>query len=368
MVGKVVDALDSAADVAISTVLRVRKGERVAIFTNPHDDGQAISWALFRATLERGALPVLLTQTKKTQLDFAEEAVLAAIRSAPDVLISISQEKLGKDPWALKKPYRAKGRKWDSAFNWLLGTKRSRSFWSPSVTRDMFERTVPVDYAVMKRDCKAAARLLDAAESVRITTEKGTDLVIGLKGRRSRRDDGDFSKPGSGGNLPAGEVFISPALKSSEGRIVFDGSISTDKGAIVIGEPIAVDVHKGFVKAISGGQEAGRFAEAVEAGETMARRFVREGKLPRASLDTYVRNCRNLGELGIGMNRAARIVGNVLEDEKVFRTCHIAIGSNYDDDAPALIHYDGIINEPTIVASLKGGRTRVLMDRGELKV
>jgi leucyl aminopeptidase (aminopeptidase T) len=360
--------LDEAAGVAISTVLKVKKGERVAIFTNPHDDGQAISWALFRAAQEKGALPVLVTQTKKTQLDFAEEAVLAAIRSAPEVLISISQEKLGKDRWALKKPYKEGKKKWDSAFNWLLGTRRSRAFWSPSVTRDMFERTVPVDYAVMKRDCRAAAKLLDAASSVRITTEKGMDLVIGLGGRRSRHDDGDFSKPGSGGNLPAGEVFISPALGSSNGRIVFDGSISTDRGAIVIREPIVADVQKGFVGQISGGEEAARFQKAVEAGRKMARRFVSEGKLPRQSLDEYVRNCHNLGELGIGMNRAARIVGNVLEDEKVFRTCHIAIGSNYDDDAPALIHYDGIINEPTIVATLKGGGTRVLMERGDLKV
>ena len=362
------DGLAQAAKVAISTVLKVKKKERVVIFTNPHEDGQAISWALFRAARERGALPVIVTQPKKTQLDFAEEAVLAAVRSAPEVLISISEEKLGKDKWALKKPYRAGKKIWDSAFNYLLGTKRSRSFWSPSVTLDMFVRTVPVDYNVMRRDCRATAKVLDAARSVRITTSKGMDISIGLKGRRSRSDDGDFSKPGSGGNLPAGEVFISPALGSSDGRIVFDGSISTDKGAIVIGEPIVVDVEKGFVREISGGREADRFGQAVEAGASMARRFVKEGRLPPTSLDAYVRNCRNLGELGIGMNRAARIVGNVLEDEKVFRTCHIAIGSNYDDDAPALIHYDGIINEPTMVATLPGDKKKVLLDRGELKV
>jgi aminopeptidase len=362
------EGLKEAATVAVSTVLKVKKGERVVILTNPHEDGQAISWALFQAAQEKGALPVMVTQPVKTQLDFAEDAVLAAVRSAPEVLISISEEKLGKDKWALKKPFKAGKKKWDSAFNYLLGVKKCRSFWSPSVTRDMFVRTVPVDYNVMRRDCRAVGRLLDAAESVRITTAKGMDITIGLKGRRSRSDDGDFTRPGSGGNLPAGEVFISPALRSSAGRIVFDGSISTDKGAIVISEPIVVDVERGFVSAISGGPEADRVREAIEAGASRARQFVKEGKLPPRSLDTYVRNSKNLGELGIGMNRAARIVGNVLEDEKVFRTCHIAIGSNYDDDAPALIHYDGIINVPTIVASFTGGKTKVLLDRGELMV
>ena len=129
-----------------------------------------------------------------------------------------------------------------------------------------------------------------------------------------------------------------------------------------------VEVEDGFVREISGGSEADRFREAVEAGASRARQFVKEGKLPRSALGAYVKNSKNLGELGIGMNRAARIVGNVLEDEKVFRTCHIAIGSNYDDDAPALIHYDGIINEPTIVATMPGGSKKMLLDRGELKV
>jgi aminopeptidase len=362
------DVLENAAKVAISTVLNVKKGERVVIFTNPHEDGQAISNALFAAAAARGASPVLITQPAKTTLDFAEDAVLMAIRSEPDVLISISQEKLGKDRWALKKPYKVGRKRYDSAFNYLMGVKRSRSFWSPSVTVDMFRRTVPVDYRVMKRDCAAVARVLTAAESVRITTSKGMDLHIGLSGRKARRDDGDFSNPGSGGNLPAGEVFISPALGTSKGCIVFDGSISTDKGAIVIKKPIVAEVAGGLVRSISGGEEARRFGKAVEMGAVRARDFVSQGKLPKASLGDYVRNSKNLGELGIGLNRAARIVGNVLEDEKVFRTCHIAIGSNYDDDAPALIHYDGIINEPTIVASLRGGRTKILLDRGELKV
>ena len=86
------EAMAQAARVAVSTVLKVKKGERVVIFTNPHDDGQAISKALFAAAVERGASPVLMTQPMKTTLDFAEEAVLMAIRSEPEVLISIDRK------------------------------------------------------------------------------------------------------------------------------------------------------------------------------------------------------------------------------------------------------------------------------------
>ncbi|MEM2870255.1 MAG: peptidase M17 [Thermoplasmata archaeon] len=360
--------LAKAARVAVRTVLAVDRGERVLIVTNPHEDGQRISRELFDAAAEVGAAPVLITQPVKTQLDFAEEAVLAAIRSAPEVMISISRQKLGKDRVALRRPYRMGKRKYDSAFQYLLAAKKSRAFWSPGVTAEMFARTVPVDYSRMGRDCRALAKLLDGAEAVHIETERGTDILIGLRGRRSHLDDGDFSQPGRGGNLPAGEVFVSPELGASNGRVVFDGSIATDRGELVLRGPVIVEVEGGFVRRISGGSEAKRLREAVARGAAAARRLAEQGRLSDREAERYIANARAIGELGIGLNRAARVVGNILEDEKVYRTCHIAIGSNYDNDGPALIHYDGVINEPTLTAILRSGKERTLLERGELRV
>ncbi len=40
----------------------------------------------------------------------------------------------------------------------------------------------------------------------------------------------------------------------------------------------------------------------------------------------------------------------MLEDKKALRTCHFAIGHNYDENAPALIHLDGLVTRLTIVA------------------
>jgi leucyl aminopeptidase (aminopeptidase T) len=58
----------------------------------------------------------------------------------------------------------------------------------------------------------------------------------------------------------------------------------------------------------------------------------------------------------------------MLEDEKAYRTCHIAIGKNYDEDANALIHLDGLITEPTITLTMENGSERVLMKRGDLLI
>jgi leucyl aminopeptidase (aminopeptidase T) len=57
-------------------------------------------------------------------------------------------------------------------------------------------------------------------------------------------------------------------------------------------------------------------------------------------------------------------MGNVLEDEKVLGTCHIAFGDNstFGGKVRAGIHVDGILLRPTI--KLDG---KILMKNGQLK-
>ena len=58
----------------------------------------------------------------------------------------------------------------------------------------------------------------------------------------------------------------------------------------------------------------------------------------------------------------------MLEDEKAFRTCHFAIGENYDNDAPSLIHLDGVVREPTIEITYEDGSVRTILQNGDLKL
>ncbi len=360
--------LKRAADVAIAEVLRVKEGERVLIVTNPAPDVHAVSLALYDAALDALARPVLVVQPERSQLDFADESVVAAIASQPDVFISMSQEKLGKDRRAVADPIvDAQGASYDSVFHYLLhGKKALRAFWSPHVTREMFERTVPIDYATLQRECARLSRILDDAIGIDISAKGGTRLTVALRGRRAMSDDGSFSAPGAGGNLPAGEVFISPEIGASSGVIVYDASMTVHDGDIVVSEPISVDVRGGFVAEIRGGVEAERLRETIALGEERARELEREGLLPGGLGEIYRRNARNLGELGIGLNPRAGITGNMLEDEKARGTCHVAIGSNYDNDAPALIHLDGLIRSPTITVFMEGGRRVAIMKDGAL--
>jgi leucyl aminopeptidase (aminopeptidase T) len=296
----------------------------------------------------------------------AEDSVIKAVESNPDVTISISEKKLGKDRFGLKKLYSGTEKDYDHIFTYLKEEKKMRSFWSPSVSLDMFNRTVPVNYQDMRRRATKLKKVLDAAEYVHIETQLGMDLKMGLEGRVARKDDGDFRKPGTGGNLPAGEVYISPELGNSEGTIVFDGSMATGDEVLIIKDPVTMEVEGGFVTKIQGKKEARVMRKAVKKGEDSAMGMAINGTITKVQAENYAKNARNLGELGIGLNPRARIVGNILEDEKVFETCHIALGSNYDEDAKAMIHLDGIIYKPTITA-YKGKKPTVLLRRGKLE-
>ncbi|MGC9313689.1 MAG: aminopeptidase [Sediminispirochaetaceae bacterium] len=358
--------LDEAARVAVETSLKVGEGERVLIVTNPPIESYGIALALHNAVADAGGIPIFMIQPVKRQLDFADEAVIQALASQPEVCISISTQKIGKDRSAINKPYLFEGRRYDHIFTYLMASGKTRAFWSPAATQDMFIRTVPIDYGRLRREVQAVKMVLDRADEVRVESPAGTDLIIGLKNRTAFVDDGDLSKAGAGGNLPAGEAFISPELGSSSGRIVFDGSIALTEGDRIVSEPVTVDVENGFAVRIEGGQDAEMLEQSIRFGEDKARKFEQEGRLSPDKGKQYRRNARNLGELGIGLNPAAVISGHMLEDEKAYRTCHIAIGSNYDEDAPALIHLDCLMRGPTITARTTDGDEECILKDGEL--
>lgn len=362
------DRLKEAAKIAVTEVLAVKEGESVLIVTNPEPDVYSISLEMYDAIIGLGGKPVIMIQPYKTQLDFAEKTVIAALSSNPDIAISLSAEKMGKDKQGMKTPYKGKDKEYDHIFDFFLRENKLRSFWSPSISKDMFCRTVPIDYKRLKQECSALKEKLDKANEVRIISQKGTDITIGLQGRAAQSDDGDFTKPGTGGNLPAGEVYVSPALGSSNGLIAFDGSISAAEGDIIIEQPIVATVKNNFVVGLSDGDEAKELEKTLRLGEENAWKMKEEGEFTEEQAKEYAKNARNLGELGIGLNRKAKIVGNMLEDEKVYSTCHIAIGSNYDDDAKALIHLDGLITKPTITVMNPDGSHDIIMKDGELQL
>lgn len=373
------------AQVVVEDVVKIKKGERVLIVANPAT--AEIAQDLYSASSEAGALATLMYQPDKTSFDNANPEVLAAIASEPEVCFSISNIKLGKDPGATANPYTTEdGQKFTHIFDYLLdGKKTMRGAWTPGITADMMNRTAAIDYKQLQERCAKLTEIFKGAVSVHVTAPAGTNLVIPINGRGLLADDGDFSKPGTGGNIPAGEVFISPVVGGStlkaadgspleqqsdgcEGTIVYDGSMTFSDGDSILETPITCKVEKGYVTDITGGAEARRLLKTIVEAELRPFVLEKEGKLPKGQAEVYKKNARNIGELGIGLNPAANITGNMLEDEKAFHTCHFAIGENYDNDAPSLIHLDGVVREPTIVLTYGDGSSRTILMNGVLQL
>jgi aminopeptidase len=333
--------LQEAARVAMCEVLALVEREEVVIVTDFDGDAFPIARALFEQTRELGGKPTLVVQPRKSSLDDAERAVLEAIRSEPDIIIGMSSGKVGKDPFGTITGYVGRdGKKYSHIWELLLdGNRRARSFWSPGATVDMFERCVNVDYRQIQALAARLKCVLDDGSAVHVTSPAGTDIRLSIEGRKGQVDDGDFRLPGKGGNLPCGEAYVSPKNESAEGIIVFDGTVDLIPRAVIPETPVRVTYEKGFVTDVSGGQEAKDLLKVIEKGESMAREL---------GLKAEERNARALGELGIGINPAAKMTCNMLEDEKVGRTVHFAIGMNLDHDAHALIHQDCLVLRPSV--------------------
>lgn len=315
--------------------------ERVLIVGNPEEASDLICAAYFQAAVEMGARPVTVRQPAKTITDMSDPVVLAALSTEPDVIFSISTDKIGKDPHGLHIGYVGRdAKKYTSIFDRITeGDKRSRAGTSPGIKLDSFLRCMEIDYTKMREQAAALKAAIQGASEMRIETPAGTDLTVGLRGRGIFVDDGDLRKPGTHGNLPCGEIFLSPELGTARGRIAFDGVIAIGPECLIPSAPVVMEVKDGYVTRILPGPNS----EAVEAS-------LKDGEARALSMgkEDYAHNTWGVGEVGLGLNPKAEMIPDMLEAEKVGGTCHVAIGSNYDRDMPALTHYDMLMTRPRI--------------------
>lgn len=189
---------------------------------------------------------------------------------------------------------------------------------------DLFWASTLRDWDAEAREWRALAVRLNGGTQVRITGP-GIDLAFSTTGRRWVVGDGRI-------NVPDGEVYTAPVDDSAEGEVAFDWPSTT------FGQPI-----EGIRL---------RFAR----GEVVAATAERNQDALR-SLLAMDDGARRLGEVGIGVNRGlTRPLGDVLFDEKMFGTVHLALGRAYAECGgvnQSALHWD-------LVKDLRdGGRIEV---------
>ena len=311
------DDLDRAVETVIGRCLGVRAGEQVAVVVDA--ETRALGDRLRDAAAAAGADAVLTVMDARGEHGQEPPAPVAAALAAADVFIAPTTKSLSH----------TKARK-------AATDGGARGATLPGVTASMLGRLMACDLDALQRRSAELARLLTEAGEARITCPRGTDLRLDLSGRDGIADDGDLTGERAFGNLPCGEGFTSPL--GAEGRMVTGCLASIGLPA---GELPVLTI------------EDGKLVSATEP----------EGERLLAALDAAGGQGRNLAELGIGTNERAELTGNILEDEKILGTVHVAFGASagIGGTVSVPVHLDCLILEPT----LEIGGNRVL-ERGHL--
>jgi leucyl aminopeptidase (aminopeptidase T) len=294
---------------AVRTVVRnclaVAPGEDVLVVVD--EPLQDVGEALRREAQDAQADAVLAVMSARENHGVEPPPPIAAALAACDVFIAPASRSLSHT--------RARKAATDNG---------ARGATMPTVTADMLTRLMDVDFDVLRARSRAIAELLSAADEAHITCPRGTDLRLDLRGQEGMADDGDLTAPGAFGNLPCGEGFIAPA--GGEGTVATRSLASI---GLVQGHPAHLTVEGGRLTKATGPEGERLYELLTGAGE--------QGT--------------NLAELGVGTNERAQLTGNVLEDEKMLGTIHVAFGASagIGGTVSVPIHLDVVVTDATLI-------------------
>ena len=208
----------------------------------------------------------------------------------------------------------------------------------PGITTEILIRAATADYRAVSKRSGRLQEIFSSGTEVTVQTDMGTAISFSIQGMEGHMEDGLYDKPGTWGNMPAGEASIGPREKTAEGRIVVDWSMS---GIGRLDEPLTLRIEKGMARRIEG-KHSGEIRERLQ-------------PLGDAAF--------TLAEFGMGTNDCTRLSGTVLEDEKTRGTVHFALGNNisFGGSADVPVHLDGVLTKPTVhVDGL------LIMEKGQL--
>jgi len=298
--------LDRAVKTVVRQCMGISPGEEVLVVCNPVTEEIG---ALMRIEAQGDGADATLAVISERESAAAEPPhAVAAAMAAADVVLAPTIQSLSHTA----------ARKAASDAGVRIGTL-------PGVTEEMLGRLMTGDLDEIRRRGWAVVTALNRGTEARITCPHGSDLRIGLEGRLGIVDAGELGNKGAFGNLPCGEGFIAPVEGTTEGTLVVDGSIASIG---LLDTPVSLTVREGNLVEATG-NDGGRLMELLTA---------------------HGEDGTNVAELGIGTNEEAILTGNILEDEKILGTCHVAFGASaaIGGTVQVPVHLDCVVLEPTV--------------------
>lgn len=176
------------------------------------------------------------------------------------------------------------------------------------------------DWDAVEQHQEQLVDILEGSSEVTIKSGEKTDITMSIDGMIPENDCGS-------NNMPGGEVFTAPVKHSVNGTVLFDKPLLAHGREI---NDVYLEFEDGEVVDYSASQNEEVISSVLETDE----------------------GAKYLGELGIGMNRNIdQFTYNMLFDEKMGDTVHLALGRAYDrnvgDDREqneSAIHMDMIVD------------------------
>ena len=310
------ERLHAISDMVVQTCMDIRRGENVLIVCDPTT--AEIGQSLHIATQKRSDRVLLIVMPKSRHHGEEPPSPVAALMRQQQVVIAATK-------YSLTHTRAARQALKDGA----------RIATMPGMTFELYtEGGMTADFQDVKRRISNIANFLRRRRIINVKSESGTDVTFEVNWRDWKLDDnGICNRPRMLTNLPAGKVFILPKEGTMNGTIVIDGSWDST----LIDEPVEFIVEDGTVVDVNGGTLAATIRQSY--GEVAKKLKAKD----RESVWT-------VAEFGFGMNPSARLVGNVLEDEKRMGSCYFSIGDNtgLGGTSNAGIHVSGVLSEPSV--------------------
>lgn len=182
----------------------------------------------------------------------------------------------------------------------------SRGAILPEVTMESFlSGAINIDYLELENSIEEIAKKLKESSTLKILSTDGSELTVDIKEAMIVKDTGIYNKRGSWGELPAGEAKLIMLKGEVNGEILVNGSIS---GLGALGEPVRLVIGDRIIKEVHGGTLITPIKEKIEKANYHFDMF----------------------EIGIGLNRGARLTGKMFEDSKIYGALHIAFGKDME--------------------------------------
>jgi leucyl aminopeptidase (aminopeptidase T) len=296
--------LEKAVRAVVRECLVVREGEEVLVVCNPATQG--LGERLRGEAADAGAEAVLAVISERDSHAAEPPRTVAEAMAAADVVLAPTVQSLSH-----------------TASRKRASEAGARIATLPGVTEEMLARVMSAEMKGLRRKGRAVAERLDAASEAVLRCPNGSELHLELEGRTAIPDAGELGERGAFGNLPCGEGFIAPA--GGWGALVVDGSMA---GIGRVERPVELVVEDGHLTSARGGQGMD-FMELLTA---------------------HGEDGTNLAELGIGTNEKAELTGNILEDEKILGTAHVAFGASaaIGGTVQVPVHLDVVVTKPTL--------------------